>query len=226
MMAGANISGAAANLGNVTGSGMINEQSINANHSSLVALNQSLGHQYSNKLDASTKGMTNLSSHSGSRFSKRLQNNFMESHDGLGIIQQTSSNTAGFQRMSTAAINSASAHRQGANKITDGKKSAGRNGGKKVAGNGVSVMQSLINDESILSQQNTSKAINHSSLIVDSMGEHQRLIGDTSLLSQERYAGTKKARQQNAMSELRKSSKLPINSKKFAQEQLFGSLMR
>ena len=86
-------------------------------------------------------------------------------------------------------------------------------------------MQSLINDESILSQHNTSKAINHSSLIVDS-AEHNRLIGETSILSQERYVGSKKTRQTNAMSELRKSSKVPINSKKYAQDQLFGSLMR
>ena len=43
-------------------------------------------------------------------------------------------------------------------------------------------MHSLMNDESILSQHNTSKAINHSSLIVDS-AEHNRLIGDTSILS-------------------------------------------
>ena len=63
------------------GSVLIGENSVN--HSSLVALNQSLGQQYSNQLE-STKGMTNLSSHSGSRFSKRLQNNFMEGQDGAG----------------------------------------------------------------------------------------------------------------------------------------------
>ena len=89
--------------------------------------------------------------------------------------------------MSTAAINSASAHRQGAKKNSaatadngGGKKSVTRAG--KTTGTGVSVMHSLINDESILSQHNTSKAINHSSLIVDS-AEHNRLIGDTSILS-------------------------------------------
>ena len=87
--------------------------------------------------------------------------------------------------MSTAAINSASAHRQGAKKNsatadTGGKKSVSRGG--KTVGTGVSAMHSLMNDESILSQHNTSKAINHSSLIVDS-AEHNRLIGDTSILS-------------------------------------------
>ena len=73
--------------------------------------------------------------------------------------------------MSTAAINSASGHRTGPNK-------------KKAKVNlpvGISATQSLLNDESILSQQHTSKGINHSSLIVDST--NHRMTGDISILS-------------------------------------------
>ena len=117
-----------------------------------------------------------------------------------------------FQRMSTAAINSAAGHRQGATK-KDGKKNSVSRTSKLNMVNGVSATQSLMNDESILSQQHTGKGINHNSLIVDSV--NNRMTGDVSILSQERYNGTKKNRGANAMSELRKSSKMPINSKKY-----------
>ena len=71
--------------------------------------------------------------------------------------------------------------------------------------------------------------MNYSSLIVDS--NNQRVIGggnDLSILSQERAQGSKKSRgaATNAMSELRKSQKAPLNSKKSAQDQLFGSILR
>ena len=70
-----------------------------------------------------------------------------------------------------------------------------------------SAMQSLIKDESILSNQQ----MNHSSLIVDS-GAKQPFVNDMSILSQEgRYASKKQQRGANAFSELRKSSKLPLN---------------
>ena len=114
--------------------------------------------------------------------------------------------------MSTAAINSAAGHRQGATK-KDGKKNSVSRTSKLNMVNGVSATQSLMNDESILSQQHTGKGINHNSLIVDSV--NNRMTGDVSILSQERYKGTKKNRGANAMSELRKSSKVPINSKKY-----------
>ena len=61
--------------------------------------------------------------------------------------------TAGFKRMSTAAINSASAHRQGfGKKMTEGRKSVSRTTGNGGPHGGQSVMHSLINDESLLSQ--------------------------------------------------------------------------
>jgi len=85
--------------------------------------------------------------------------------------------------MSAAAINSASAHRTGKKQLNENRKSvvsrANINGGPH--GNS-SVMHSLINDESILSQQLTGKAINHSSLIVDS-AQNQRLAAEASILS-------------------------------------------
>ena len=81
---------------------------------------------------------------------------------------------------------------------------------------------SLIKDESILSNQ----AINHSSLIVEANSK-QPFMQDMSILSQERYAN-KKSRANNAMSEIRKSSKLPLNQqqKKQNQDKIMNSLMR
>ena len=81
---------------------------------------------------------------------------------------------------------------------------------------------SLIKDESILSNQ----AINHSSLIVEATSK-QPFMNDMSMLSQERYTN-KKNRGNNAMSEIRKSSKLPLSTqqKKQSQDKIMGSLMR
>lgn len=60
--------------------------------------------------------------------------------------------TAGFTRMSTAAINSASAHRQGANKkLNENRKSVSRANGNAGPHGNQSAMHSLMNDESILS---------------------------------------------------------------------------
>ena len=77
-------------------------------------------------------------------------------------------------------------------------------------------MNSLINDDSFINQQLTSKAINHSSLIVDSAARQHKLTGEASILSQERYTGgSKKSRGgQNAMSEMRKSTKVPLGAQK------------
>ena len=82
--------------------------------------------------------------------------------------------STGFQMMSTAAVNSASAHRQMSKKHIDGKKT------KTVVPHGVAAMQSLINDESILLsyQGNVAK---HNSLIVDSL--NQNLNGEVNILS-------------------------------------------
>jgi len=55
---------------------------------------------------------------------------------------------------------------------------------------------------------------NHNSLIVASA--NQGLNADVNVLSQERYIPPQKNRVANAMSELRKSSKVPINAKKLA----------
>ena len=55
--------------------------------------------------------------------------------------------------------------------------------------------------------------MNHSSLIVDSAA-NQKMTGEVNILSNDRYTASKKNRGNNAMSELRKSSKAPINSKK------------
>ena len=55
--------------------------------------------------------------------------------------------------------------------------------------------------------------MNHSSLIVDSAA-NQKMTGEVNILSNDRYTVGKKNRSNNAMSELRKSSKAPINSKK------------
>ena len=82
---------------------------------------------------------------------------------------------------------------------------------------------SLIKDESMLS----SSAINHSSLIVEANSK-QPFMQDMSILSQERYVN-KKSRANNAMSEIRKSSKLPLNQQqkqKQNQDKIMNSLMR
>jgi len=131
-----------------------------ANHSSLIALNQQFGQHYANQIESS---MSQNLTQSGTRFQKRLLNNFMGEPDSQLM-------TGGFQRMSTAAINSASAHRQGTSKkLTEGRKSVSRtNAAAGPQGGQTTMMHSLINDESILSQQLTGKAVNHSSLIVDS----------------------------------------------------------
>ena len=55
--------------------------------------------------------------------------------------------------------------------------------------------------------------MNHSSLIVDSAA-NQKANGEFNINFNDRYTASKKNRGNNAMSELRKSSKAPINSKK------------
>lgn len=79
--------------------------------------------------------------------------------------------------MSTAAINSASAHRQISKKL-EGKKGVSRTQNAN-GPHGTTVMSSLINDESILSHHGN--MVEHNSLIVDSA--NHRLNADVNILS-------------------------------------------
>ena len=84
-----------------------------ANHSSLVVLNQSQNNMHDQSLRASGQGTggielnNNYFSQSGTRFSKRLQNNFLE------IFEQGSAPNAGTSTQIPKGANSASARRQG-----------------------------------------------------------------------------------------------------------------
>ena len=81
---------------------------------------------------------------------------------------------------------------------------------------------SLFNDESILSHH-TNQAINHSSLIVGVQSSGP----DPIIYSQERNPSIlTKNRTKNANSELRKSSKAPLNNKKATTDQLFAPLLK
>ena len=97
---------------NATNPGAVNTSTnASAQHSSLVALNQQLGQHYTNQqMDINNTQMAQRGTltQSGTRFQSRLHNNFMiEPH------AQEQQHHIGFDRMNAAAINSASAHRQG-----------------------------------------------------------------------------------------------------------------